>query len=77
MTEAFIDPGLTRCGLGVVDGRAGRRVTLVAVDVVRTPRDADLATRDCFSTHRSRFNHGRLCLSRQKIQRFRRGLYLR
>src|SRR4051794_7647509 len=40
-----VDPGLTRCGLGVVDGAAGRRVTLVAVHVIRTPADADLAHR--------------------------------
>jgi len=32
-----VDPGLTRCGLGVVDGGAGRTVRCVAVDVVRTP----------------------------------------
>jgi crossover junction endodeoxyribonuclease RuvC len=40
-----VDPGLTRCGLGVVEGRPGRKATLVAVDVVRTPADADLADR--------------------------------
>jgi crossover junction endodeoxyribonuclease RuvC len=40
-----VDPGLTRCGLGVVDGLAGRRVRMVAVDVIRTPSDADLAHR--------------------------------
>jgi crossover junction endodeoxyribonuclease RuvC len=40
-----VDPGLTRCGLAAVDGRAGRRVVLVAVDVVRTPASADLAAR--------------------------------
>ncbi|SFQ51744.1 Holliday junction endonuclease RuvC [Amycolatopsis arida] len=40
-----VDPGLTRCGLGVVDGGTGRAVSCVAVDVVRTPADADLATR--------------------------------
>jgi crossover junction endodeoxyribonuclease RuvC len=40
-----VDPGLTRCGLGVVDGGAGRTVCAVAVDVVRTPADADLAAR--------------------------------
>ena len=40
-----VDPGLTRCGLGVVDGAPGRRLTLVHVDVVRTPADADLAHR--------------------------------
>lgn len=32
-----VDPGLTRCGLGVVDGGAGRAVHCVAVQVVRTP----------------------------------------
>ncbi|HJQ00841.1 MAG TPA: crossover junction endodeoxyribonuclease RuvC [Jatrophihabitans sp.] len=36
-----VDPGLTRCGLGVVDGAAGRRLSLVHVDVLRTPADAE------------------------------------
>ncbi|HEV7908704.1 MAG TPA: crossover junction endodeoxyribonuclease RuvC [Pseudonocardiaceae bacterium] len=40
-----VDPGLTRCGFGVVDGGPGRTVRCVAVDVVRTPADADLAVR--------------------------------
>ncbi len=40
-----VDPGLTRCGLGAVDGLPGRKVALVAVDVIRTPADADLAAR--------------------------------
>jgi crossover junction endodeoxyribonuclease RuvC len=40
-----VDPGLTRCGLGVVDGGTGRTVACVAVDVLRTPVDAELATR--------------------------------
>jgi crossover junction endodeoxyribonuclease RuvC len=36
-----VDPGLTRCGLGVVDGDVGRTLTLVEVCVVRTsPSDA-------------------------------------
>ncbi len=39
-----VDPGLTRCGLGVVDGRPGR-ATLVAVGVVRTPATDDLGAR--------------------------------
>ncbi|WP_296138951.1 crossover junction endodeoxyribonuclease RuvC [uncultured Tessaracoccus sp.] len=39
-----IDPGLTRLGLGVVDGRMGR-ASLVAVDVVRTPATKDTAER--------------------------------
>ena len=40
-----VDPGLTRCGLGVVDGAPGRPVTLVAVDVIRTRPDDDLGVR--------------------------------
>ena len=40
-----IDPGLTRCGFGVVDGQPGRPPTLVAVDVVRTPAELDTARR--------------------------------
>ena len=42
-----VDPGLTRCGLGVVDAApgGGRGVSCVAVDVVRTPADAALAQR--------------------------------
>ena len=32
-----IDPGLTRCGIGVVDVAPNRRATLVYVGVVRTP----------------------------------------
>jgi crossover junction endodeoxyribonuclease RuvC len=31
-----VDPGLTRCGLGVVDVERNRRATLVAVGVVGT-----------------------------------------
>jgi crossover junction endodeoxyribonuclease RuvC len=40
-----VDPGLTRCGFGVVEGQAGRQPRGVAVDVVRTPPDADLGQR--------------------------------
>lgn len=40
-----IDPGLTRCGLGVVDGVPGRQPRLVAVDVVQTASDLDVARR--------------------------------
>lgn len=32
-----VDPGLTRCGLGVVEGTPGRQLRMVAVGVVRTP----------------------------------------
>jgi crossover junction endodeoxyribonuclease RuvC len=40
-----IDPGLTRCGIGVVDGDVGRPLTLVAVGVVRTASDMPVAQR--------------------------------
>ncbi|MET0522200.1 MAG: crossover junction endodeoxyribonuclease RuvC [Jiangellaceae bacterium] len=40
-----VDPGLTRFGLGVVDGMPGRRLSLVAVDVVQTPTGAQLGER--------------------------------
>jgi len=40
-----VDPGLTRCGLGVVDGTPDRRVVLVHVDVARTPPDLELSQR--------------------------------
>ncbi len=36
-----VDPGLTRCGLGVVEGLPGRRLRMVAVGVVRTPTTDD------------------------------------
>ncbi|HET9518991.1 MAG TPA: crossover junction endodeoxyribonuclease RuvC [Actinoplanes sp.] len=40
-----IDPGLTRCGVGVVDGVPGRPCKLVAYYVVYTEPDDDLALR--------------------------------
>ena len=40
-----VDPGLTRCGVGVVDGGPGQPLTLIEVSVVRTPADLDLARR--------------------------------
>ena len=40
-----VDPGLTRCGLGVVEGSAGRPLRLVAVDVVRTAPTDDIGAR--------------------------------
>ncbi|MFJ1456168.1 crossover junction endodeoxyribonuclease RuvC [Nocardia sp. N2S4-5] len=40
-----VDPGLTRCGVSIVEGGLGRQVTALAVDVVRTPPDMDLAQR--------------------------------
>jgi crossover junction endodeoxyribonuclease RuvC len=40
-----VDPGLTRCGLGVVDGAPGHRVELVHVAVVRTPAETEIGQR--------------------------------
>ncbi|MGH3444937.1 MAG: crossover junction endodeoxyribonuclease RuvC [Nocardioidaceae bacterium] len=40
-----IDPGLTRCGLGVVDGAVGRPLSMVEVGVVRTSADVGVAQR--------------------------------
>jgi crossover junction endodeoxyribonuclease RuvC len=40
-----VDPGLTRCGVGVVDVAADRRATLVHVDVVRSGPDEPIAIR--------------------------------
>ncbi|WP_134741737.1 crossover junction endodeoxyribonuclease RuvC [Nocardioides sp. 503] len=40
-----IDPGLTRCGIGVVEGSVGRPLSLVDVNVVRTSADLPVAER--------------------------------
>lgn len=40
-----IDPGLTRCGVGIVDVDRARRATLVHVEVVRTSPDAPIGER--------------------------------
>jgi len=40
-----VDPGLTRCGLSVVEGGRGRNVVALDVDVVRTPPDVPLSKR--------------------------------
>ena len=40
-----VDPGLTRCGLGAVDGAVGRALRLVEVGVVRTPHGAAVGER--------------------------------
>ena len=40
-----VDPGLTRCGVGIVDIAADRSATLVAVEVIRTSPYAELAPR--------------------------------
>jgi len=40
-----VDPGLTRCGVGVIDLDAKRKPVFVSVNVIRTPADADLPSR--------------------------------
>ena len=40
-----IDPGLTRCGLGVVDGKGSQILSMVDVGVIRTTVDAPLEVR--------------------------------
>ena len=40
-----VAPGLTRCGIALVESGRGRTVTALDVDVVRTPTDMDLAER--------------------------------
>jgi crossover junction endodeoxyribonuclease RuvC len=40
-----VDPGLTRCGLGVVDGGPGVQLRVAATTVVKTPSGADIGSR--------------------------------
>ena len=40
-----VDPGLTRCGVGVIDGAPGRPLTMIAAGVIMTPPDQDVARR--------------------------------
>ncbi len=40
-----VDPGLTRCGLSVIEGGEGRKVVALDVDVVRTAADEPLPRR--------------------------------
>lgn len=40
-----VDPGLTRCGVGVVEGEPGRILRVLHVSVIRTPADLPLEQR--------------------------------
>jgi crossover junction endodeoxyribonuclease RuvC len=40
-----VDPGLTRCGIGAVDGEPGRALLLAGTGVIRTPADDDIGAR--------------------------------
>ena len=40
-----VDPGLTRCGLAVVDRSGSGKLQMIDVGVIYTDKDAELATR--------------------------------
>ena len=40
-----VDPGLTRCGVGIVDGAVGSPISLVEVGVILTPAESPLEQR--------------------------------
>jgi crossover junction endodeoxyribonuclease RuvC len=40
-----VDPGLTRCGLGVIDGEPGRRLAVVASGVISTQAGDEIGAR--------------------------------
>jgi crossover junction endodeoxyribonuclease RuvC len=40
-----VDPGLTRCGVGIVDLDVNRRAKFVCVEVIRTPSSSELPAR--------------------------------
>jgi crossover junction endodeoxyribonuclease RuvC len=40
-----VDPGLTRCGLGVIDGEPGRKLTVVAAGVISTRAGDEIGVR--------------------------------
>jgi crossover junction endodeoxyribonuclease RuvC len=40
-----VDPGLTRCGVGVIEGAVGSPITLVEVGVILTPSESPLEQR--------------------------------
>jgi crossover junction endodeoxyribonuclease RuvC len=40
-----VDPGLTRCGIGVIEGEPGRALRLIGTDVIRTPAQDEIGAR--------------------------------
>ena len=40
-----VDPGLTRCGIGVIEGEPGRALALIATDVIRTSAQDNIGAR--------------------------------
>lgn len=43
-----VDPGLTRCGVAVIESMASRKIKLLSVDTIRTSPDLELAERIAF-----------------------------
>lgn len=64
-----VDPGLTRCGVGIIDAHAGRQVSFVDVFVVQTPPTDALSNR-LFALHTAiedaigRYSPDRIALER-------------
>ena len=40
-----VDPGLTRCGVGVIEGEPGRALRLIGTEVIRTPAEDHVGAR--------------------------------
>ena len=40
-----VDPGLTRCGLGIVENGAAQKLVMVGVGVIQTSSDLELSQR--------------------------------
>ena len=40
-----VDPGLTRCGVGIVEGSIGQPISLIEVGVILTPTESPLEQR--------------------------------
>ena len=40
-----VDPGLTRCGVGIVEGRIGAQLAMITAGVIRTPPEQELSRR--------------------------------
>ena len=64
-----VDPGMTRCGIGVVDGAPGRPLTLVHVEVVHTVASDDYGARlltqaDAIAAAIARFAPDRVAVER-------------
>jgi crossover junction endodeoxyribonuclease RuvC len=64
-----IDPGLTRCGIGVIEGLPGSPLKLISVGVIKTPSDNPLEQRllqleEEFTSWVSKFQPDRIAVER-------------